>query len=174
MDRRTIVVAQYKEDLSWTEPYKEDVVVIKKKREIPNIGREPYSYIWYILQNYDNLEGKYFFLQGNPLDHCPGLAQELSNTEGDFRWFSDRSNLVCDLMGRPHDSVNIQKFLQSCGITYNHNTITFTGCCLFMLSAQRIKSKPREYYALILNAITSTHRGEYAFERCVGILFNTE
>ena len=73
--------------------------------------------------------------------------------------------------GNPHDNVDITKFLGECGIDYKEETITFNGCCLFMLSAELIKEHTKEYYQRILKAIGSVHKGEYAFERCVKIIF---
>lgn len=171
MDIRNIIVARYKEDYTWTFPY-ERVTIIQKGEDLPNKGREPSSYLHFIINNYDSLEGKYFFLQGDPRDHCPGLASELANVEGEFRWFSDRGPHECNLNGRPHDNVDIKKFLELCDLPYSNNTITFMGCCLFMVSAERIRERPKEFYENMYNIIMNTNnRYEYAFERCVGIIF---
>jgi hypothetical protein len=171
MDKVTIVLAKYKEDTSWADAY-DSVFVVEKGVHLPNEGREPTSYLWYIMENYDSLEGKYFFLQGDPRDHCPGIAKELGNTEGDFRWFSERANYTCDMMGRPHDNVDLRAFLNACGIEYDKNNITFTGCCLFMISADKLKSKPKEYYQKVYDAVVNTPRGAYAFERTLELIFN--
>lgn len=171
--KRHLVIARYNEDISWSSNYS-NVHVIQKGEDYPNIGREPSSYLHYILSNYENLEGKYFFLQGNPLEHCPNLYEELNNIEGDFRWFGNRNGFTCDLMGRPHDNVDIKSFLKDCGVTYSNDSITFNGCCLFMLSAERIKRQPKEWYRTILEATIKEPKSCYAFERCVEILFGDE
>lgn len=85
-----IIIAQYKEDLSWVEELDWwDVNVIKKNTKVsclgdefmPNRGRETYSFIKYITHNYNNLidDDTYVFSQGAPLDHCSNFL-ELINT----------------------------------------------------------------------------------------------
>lgn len=170
--KRTIVVAKYQEDTSWTNKYS-DAVVLTKGIDVHNIGREVGTYVDYIIENYDSLEGKYFFVQGNPYDHCPWIEEEFENLKGDFRWFSNR-NFTCDLMGRPHDNVDIKKFLKENGLEYDKETIAFTGCCLFMVSAERIKRYPVEWYINLWNVLANDEKACYAFERCVGIIYGDE
>ena len=173
MDRKlskTIVVAKYKEDLSWLGDIHH--VVIEKDKDVPNIGREPSSYVWYILQNYESLDGVYFFLQGDPRDHCPNIMQELSNTEGEFRWFSNRGPFKCDMMARPHDNVNISLFLERIDIEYQQAEIQFMGCCLFMVTGDKLKTRPKEFYQKLYDVLMKNDRSEYAFERCIGLIFN--
>lgn len=170
--KSTLVVARHNENTSWTKDCKADnIVIIQKDVDVPNKGREPASYLYYIIQNYDNLEGVYFFSQGFPFDHCPNFIEELNNTEGDFRWFSNRNNLTCKMNGHPQDNIDITRFLKECDIEYNKDTITFNGCCLFMLSTELIKKHPKQYYEKILNAVYNVPKGEYCFERCVEIIW---
>jgi hypothetical protein len=170
--QKTIILARWVKDISWSDQYANERVVIQKGEDTPNIGREPHAYIWYIINNYDKLKGVYFFLQDDPRDHCPNIHDEITNTKGDFRWFGNRDNLTCNMNGAPHDRVNITKFLEECGIEYDKPNITFNGCCLFMITADKIKEHEVEYYEKILKAIESVPRGEYAFERCLGLIFN--
>lgn len=164
-----IVLAVHKENIDWAEQY--SPIVIVKDKDVPNVGREPLSYMWYIIQNYNKLEGKYFFLQGDPRDHLPNYEEELSNTDGDFRWLGNRKGFRCDMMARPHDNVDIKSFLEEIGIKYPHEEITFNGCCLFMVSAERIKQRPKEFYQKVYDVLMKGERREYAFERCVGLIF---
>lgn len=170
--KRTIVVAKYKEDTSWTNKY-DNVVIIEKDKDKPNVGREPASYIHYIIKNYDDLEGKYFFLQGNPYEHCPWVEDELEDLSGDFRWFSNRKDFVCDMMGQPHDNVDIKSFLDDIGLDYDDDTITFNGCCLFMLSAEKITQFPKSFYNSLYKSLLKG-RNCYAFERLIGVIWNNK
>lgn len=73
----TIVVAKYKEDISWLnlKHFSQcKVIVYDKSPEtgtIPNVGREAETFVRYIVENYDKLTEYTLFLQGNPFDHCP-------------------------------------------------------------------------------------------------------
>jgi hypothetical protein len=81
-----VVIARYKEDLSWVEKeFPQDNVIVYNKGpddlqylpshykvvKLPNIGREIHTYLWHILHNYDSSTQRTLFLQGNPYDHHP-------------------------------------------------------------------------------------------------------
>jgi hypothetical protein len=66
-----IVVAKYREDMSFTKNFKYPVKVYDKSTDYPNVGREAETYLRYIIENYDNLPDFVIFLQGNPFDHLP-------------------------------------------------------------------------------------------------------
>lgn len=92
MSSLAIVVAQYKEDVSWLAPWAQHVVVYRKGPErenastnallalgaqqhiVPNTGREANSYLRYILDHYDTLPDWVVFTQGRVDDHL-SLAQ---------------------------------------------------------------------------------------------------
>jgi hypothetical protein len=66
-----IVVAKYREDMSFTKNFKYPVKIYDKSINYPNVGREAETYLRYIIENYDNLPEIVIFLQGNPFDHLP-------------------------------------------------------------------------------------------------------
>lgn len=81
VDSFEVVVARYNEDLSWiaqefpTEKVtiynkgKEDIIALPKNCQViklPNLGREAHTYLYHILNNYDQLSERVLFLQGNP------------------------------------------------------------------------------------------------------------
>lgn len=75
-----IVVAKYNEDIKWLLPFK-DITIIYNKGinninmdrfetiRLPNIGRESHTYLYHIINNYENLADKTIFLQGSIIDH---------------------------------------------------------------------------------------------------------
>jgi hypothetical protein len=81
-----LVVAKYKEDLSWLNQivatFPDTTVTVYDKSgttpptcwpgalPLPNVGRESHTYLTHVIENYDNLADFTTFLQGNPLDHC--------------------------------------------------------------------------------------------------------
>lgn len=74
-----IVVARYNEDISYLSSYANIMIVYNKGLPdiplnfdtiiLPNIGRESHTYLYHIIQNYDNLANKTFFIQGFIDDH---------------------------------------------------------------------------------------------------------
>ena len=79
-----IVVSRYNEDIEWTKPFGEHVVLYNKGDDfiegaivLPNVGREGHTYFHYICENYDNLDDYTVFLQGNPFDHAADVCSQL-------------------------------------------------------------------------------------------------
>ena len=78
-----IVIARYDENIDWinyidTNLY--DVFIYNKGTKLPNIlncniielenkGRETHTYLYHIINNYENLPEKIIFTQANPFDH---------------------------------------------------------------------------------------------------------
>ncbi|MCJ1459084.1 hypothetical protein MMC28_009461 [Mycoblastus sanguinarius] len=82
-----IVVAHYKEDLSWLEPARDDCVVYSKgglsappgflQVNLSNIGREGHTYLYHIVEHYDSLADVTLFTQGRVDDHISLSAIEM-------------------------------------------------------------------------------------------------
>jgi len=92
----SLVVARYNEDLDWVLPYHDIAVVYNKGPELTiqfktvitleNVGREGHTYLYHIINNYNNLTEKCIFLQGNPIDQLyrnPSLDRSFGNRWGD-------------------------------------------------------------------------------------------
>jgi len=84
----TMVVAHYKESLTWLAdvPLWVDIVVYNKElvsptvypkdrlvrfKNVPNVGRESDSYARFVLDFYDDMPDRVFFTQADPFPHCP-------------------------------------------------------------------------------------------------------
>jgi hypothetical protein len=67
-----IVVSHYKENLNWTKPYQKHTTIYNKDPDtshseyinLPNVGRESHTYLYHIIQNYDDLATMTLFTQG--------------------------------------------------------------------------------------------------------------
>ncbi len=124
-----LVVARYREDLSWLRGVGLPATVYNKGPQLdphalphsaavhplPNLGREAHTYLTHIIAEYDALPEWTAFLQGDPFAHLlppeeprmtpPALrAKLLALAEGGapfagLAWF----RLRCDGLGRPHD-----------------------------------------------------------------------
>ena len=75
-----IVVARYEEDVSWLLPFKDITIIYNKGNfsnilnnfevmKLENFGRESHTYLYHIINNYDNLAEKTIFFQGKINDH---------------------------------------------------------------------------------------------------------
>lgn len=119
-DNVQLIIARYREDVSWADGLGYDYVVYDKggdmqgdARPLANIGREAHTYFTHIIREYDGLAGVNVFVQGNPFDHLDqagkGSPERLRSMIEEvvergipfkgFAWFK----LECDHLGRPHD-----------------------------------------------------------------------
>lgn len=91
-----LVVARYKEDVSWLGPFMKYAIIYDKGpmdaslnhvlqsagaqlRRLENVGREAHTYLSHIIQNYDNLADWTVFTQGHPFDHVRDFQRALIN-----------------------------------------------------------------------------------------------
>lgn len=77
-----LVVAKFKENISWTSLFPNDNIVIYDKSDeenafikLPNIGREAHTYIHHIISTYQSLPEHTCFVQGDPTDKKLPLLQ---------------------------------------------------------------------------------------------------
>jgi len=73
--QKNIVVARYNENLNWLLPYidlctvynkgHDDIINFKNVFKLPNVGRESHTYLYHIINNYENLSTNVVFIQGN-------------------------------------------------------------------------------------------------------------
>ena len=101
MKKYDLVVARYNEDLSWInqlEPEKFNLKIYNKGEknidfnfvQLDNLGRDPHTFIMYIIQNYENLPEYVIFLQGDPVCHHKNVISIINNhTEEPYVCLSD-------------------------------------------------------------------------------------
>lgn len=128
-----LVVARYREDLSWLREVGLPCVVYNKGPKLdpatlppktrvvalPNLGREAHTYLTHILAHYSDLPRHTAFVQGNPFAHLAppplneeepmvtplGLRERLLELAAKDTPFAGLAwfRLRCDGLGRPHD-----------------------------------------------------------------------
>lgn len=167
-----IIVARYNEDTSWTKDYK-DVFVVQKGEHIDNWGREPSSFIWYIINHYDELDGYYCFLQAKPFEHFDGGLVDWV-PEGTTYFPLGDSGFISTENGQPFDNVPVRDVALALGLGINKWPIQFTRGGQFIVHARFIKNKPLWWWEHALDVMKNTHRGEYCFERLWQYIFEKE
>lgn len=181
---KTLVVAHYNEDLRWTKDVDAEIHIVQKGDKpnceydyllrAGNVGREPHSYLLYIVKHYDDLKGVYTFTQGDPFDHHPDFVTEVNKgLEGNFKWIAtDPTKFkIANPDGSPHDGdMNIHAMHR---VFYDGplpKTYPFHPACLFMVTAERLHRYPLETYETLLK-VMPYKRNPWAFERLVGHLW---
>lgn len=90
MKKYDIIIARYNEDLSWVNELdsnkfnfkiynKGDDNIEFESTPLENFGRDPHTFITYIIEQYDNLPEYVVFLQGDPICHHKNVINTINN-----------------------------------------------------------------------------------------------
>lgn len=117
MKKATLVIAKHKENIDWiysiTNPDIDIVIIDKGGKKIQikslinnnftkiiylkNIGRETYSFIYYISTFYNRLQNYTIFSQGNPFDHYSNMLNFINKKEyNKFLPLSDKGVIITE------------------------------------------------------------------------------
>ncbi len=149
-----IIIARYNEDISWAKG--KEYTVIQKGEHLINYGREPLSFLWYIIQNYDDLTGWYQFLQGKPFDHYP---------------FVDNPHETSKFGCPHHPNLPFKKFLDESGVELPERWKFYPGG-QFSTSAIEIKKHPKEFYENLYRMIEEDELIAWVLERAWQFIFS--
>lgn len=165
-----IIIARYQEDISWSDQYSDHRTVYNKGdsldcKYIPLslIGREAYTYMYHVVNNYNNLSDYTVFAQGHPFDHSPNFHEVVDNllingAEEDFIWLS--TWLIDSGINSHKDSylngyeMNFEdNFFKIFKDEQVRHSFTFGSGAEFIVSKKSIQKRPLEFYRNILNLI---------------------
>eukprot|EP01031_Cornospumella_fuschlensis_P041681 gene41681-50862_t len=180
--RRSIIVAKYKEDISWIPSswlsdvhlYNKDesnpVAITEEGKKwaacenLPNVGRESHSYLHHIISHYDDLADVLYFTQAHPFDHAPHIVDLIEGGIGSVA---------------PFFPVGIQAgFDRSYSQLSNSKpvprTIVFSPGAIFAVQKQAILRREKRYYedALKLLDYDKNPIEGYSFERLWSVIFD--
>jgi hypothetical protein len=173
-----IVVARYKEDVSWLKHINNATPFIVNKFHttdatvgvvLPNVGRESHSYLWYIINNYVCLDEHTCFLQGNPFPHCPDVVDIINNFDGkaDFTQFGKVYDTVKDACPH-HSDLIISAFDDMVNIP---DAWSFNAGAQFIVSKQRIQRHSKEFYQQLFERHSTNEHTPWCLERLWKFIF---
>lgn len=152
----TTIIARYNEDISWA---RGKCFIVQKDEHMPNIGREPSSYFWYIIEHYDELEGDYLFVQGDPFPHMKS-----------FDNFGP--TLTCDKDGSPHHAgLDIHGLAKQLDLPLL-DKYEFQAGCPIRTTTDSIKKRPLSWYKKALELSNDYPQGPWIFERLFKYIFD--
>jgi hypothetical protein len=135
--------------------YKSDIVANKLKIiTLPNIGRESHTWLYHIVNNYNNLAEYTIFVQGNPLDHYSEIIETLLNLPNSLSGlfeFSTGCYSLCDvcIIERPSEWNRFQIFPQEVYDSFfsTKNKWFLYGCgAQYIVHKKCIINKPLDFY----------------------------
>jgi hypothetical protein len=196
-----IVVARFNEDLDWinTDPFNKYPIIcynkginsnfkIKSKHQtvrLKNVGRCDHTYLYHIVNNYDNLakytlflpgsnelnyklfKSKYIINQIEKYDKCVFVGTEYKNVKNDLYNFTlnkhkcahSKNNLL-------HQETGVEKSkIRPFGKWYEHhfgnreiNFVSYWG--VFAVSRKQIQQHPKEYYENFIKELETSSNPE--------------
>lgn len=165
-----VVVARFKEDISWVSNLKHEYVIFNKNEDdnslfqynLINKGREGHTFTNYIVDNYDSLPDYVIFLQGNPFDHCKTVIEKIN----EFDFTKDFYPLGCTYIRDIEDILEeTKKYSENFGIELNEQ-IKFISGAQCIVSKKLILKRNKESYEKIRDSFpnVSTHQYSYYVE----------
>lgn len=155
-DHFEIVVAKCNEDVSWTDPWRDNVTIYNKNPNdprfptLPNIGREAGTYLYHLLKRFDTLAERTLFVQGHPFDHPLMKIADYSRVQGDFVCKTDRHHpFNCDHRW-PHCHISAaakMAFWNTCTRKPPPTRHSYVSGAQFAISRDLVHSRGREYIA---------------------------
>lgn len=127
-----------------------------------NIGKDCYSYLKYIVDNYDNLHEYEIFTQADPDDHVHEFLKAIDTpfTAGYGNLGYARS--IYKQYGQVDEvSIPIKQFLRECGIKFinddncSKSLYLVNPGCIFYVHRDRIRQRPVEFYKKLMSFVTN-------------------
>lgn len=174
----TIVVCVYKEPTEWLYNLSEKKVVYNKGDNYidgsivsENIGREGESFLRYIIDYYDVIDERVFFLQGNPFDHCPDVIDRIN----DNSFLGGLGSVTsCDGNGSPHHpGLDIDGICSLIGITPRLSYDFYIGG-QFAVNKSQIKRRSLDWWKKCYEVYMENPNSPWIFERIWPLIFNEE
>jgi hypothetical protein len=188
---KVAILSRYKEtDTTWYNILKneyDNVIIFNKfngKNLLPNVGREGHTYLYYIVNNYDNLPDEMLFSQYDPTDHFhrKNIHEYRDINHMNFFLKSSILDFICInakdydvfVRKRPVDWIKYYNLLYNNNIDFNH--VVSIGACLngvFRVTKQSVLRHSKDFYDRALSMLSKDrHPTEgYFFERAWKYIF---
>lgn len=175
-----VVISHYNEDINWVHQLIHPYTVISKQTK--NVGTENWSYVSFIIQNYDNLPDKILFVHGHENSYhqsysTPYIANHLNWSKlqyvnvNDHYFWRNRGNeegLQYFVENEDYEDVD-NNYRRSYRLWFTDNwedafgnyikrptESSFLGFGQFMVSKQLILRHPIDFYKRLLNWLETT------------------
>jgi hypothetical protein len=154
-----IVVAKYKEDISWTKNLENVFVYDKSDDPVegaiarPNVGREAETFMWHILQNYDNLPDHLIFLQGCPFPHMTHKLIKTDNLPAFIKAYQTEGVVYEHAGACPN--LEVKKYYEYLLDEKCPDYLYFAGGAQYSVPRQAILSRPKSFYKKLIDMLAA-------------------
>jgi hypothetical protein len=193
-----IVVARYREDITWLYPVRESCTVYNKGgsdtipgfhcKILPNFGREGDTYLKHIVENYPNFPDYTIFTQGNIADHVRSISSfietinRITNGEETPAGYVGLNELrvhqgwgsFSNFMDPTHSGLPIRDVWNLLYDTPPEgNVIRCNYCGIFMVSRDHLLFHSKTFYEVLVDYMKQHEPAAgYVFERLWASIFD--
>jgi dTDP-4-dehydrorhamnose reductase len=170
-----IIISKYKKNIKWSEQFKDKhrVFIYDKSDEdnshikLPNIGREPHTFLHHIIKHYDDLSDFSCFLQDNPFDHMSDRNVNKNKILKDFSFIDDfdknldfypigNHTVTWDLNGPDFPWLEIKKLFFDKYLIKSPNNVQFVSGCQFIVKKEAIRLRTKDFYIKLIKEFDRT------------------
>ena len=192
-----VVLARYKEDVTWTERLHKDIKLhIYNKgpfligpnvsfylTDIPNVGREAHTYLHHIIANYASLAEWTFFSQADPRPHCHNLVDILKDwpdtcrksvflpEEGVYFFYDGPVRFNRGTKDHEDWESGVSQVFEELFWYQAPEDFLFAPASIFAISREKLLSRTLAFYKRCMNLAVTRERGPWEFERIWGYLW---
>lgn len=147
-----VVVAKYREDISWLKSCPHQPVVYDKSGEagphvgLPNVGREAHTFAHHVAANYDRLPEVTFFVQGKPFDHVPNILDEFKKPTSRFRALGPHRMITGHDGDSCHRGLPVKSLYESLTGRACPSEITFAPGACFVAHRSTLQRYPKTWW----------------------------
>jgi hypothetical protein len=170
-----VVIAKYKEDISWSNSIDSKCLKIYNKGpdgDIPNVGREGETFLRYIIEHYDSLPECVIFLQGDPFVHMAFGVNEKNIGEKIVNTFFDDSNWKIQpcfniwflVKHYTFKGLNMKKYYEYFfpGKDLENDNIKYAAGCQYFIRKSAILQNPKDFYVKLQSMLV---KGSQKYEK---------
>lgn len=161
----TLVIARYKEDISWSDDVPNKIVYDKSGEtvpgslHVPNVGREAETYIRYIVEYYDSLPDHVVFVQGNPFDHMS--ISSIEPTFSKYMTALSPKQFPCFEYTSHYPGLCIKQYWEHIFGTQCPDVLQYSPGCQYTVPRECILVRPKEFYQKIQRMLQKNTTTEY-------------
>jgi hypothetical protein len=181
-----LVIAKYKEDISWSDNIKFKKIIYNKgdapypnAEQLENIGRESHTWVYHIVKNYNNLNEYTIFAQGDPFYHYKNFIETVNNlpyTLSTIHKYCDGLYGLADIF---YDEdleflhqirvfpEKVMKLISNKIVTKFH----FAGGAQYIVHRDNITSKPIHFWEKLVEIHKQEEHWPWSIERVWPIIF---
>jgi hypothetical protein len=179
------IIARYNENVSWANQFDNKIIynkgnTLENSIQLSNVGREAHTYLYHIINNYNNLAEFTCFLQGNPFDHSPNLFNDINDFKYNVGYYNLASGVLeTKIVGCIHEyglpvKEHYNYLFKDTLYNISNKNFLFGAGAQFIVSKEIVHLRPLNFYENLIKLTDYSDRasGAWTLERLWSLIFS--